>query len=82
MAAVSRVVSAVAALLLILDTASAEKNATAKTDELMKRLEGAKLISGVLGIQKSGQFVYERAFGDAVVVSISSLVVILKTIGR
>ena len=74
MAAASRVVSAAAALLLILITADAETNATAETDELMKRLEGAKLISGILGIQKSGRFVYERAFGDAVVVSISSLI--------
>ena len=74
MAAASRVVSAAAALLLILITANAEKNAIAETDDLMKRLEGANLISGILGIQKSGQFVYERAFGDAVVVRISSLV--------
>ena len=74
MAVSSRVVSAAAALLLILSTASAENNATAETDEFMKRLEGAKLIGGILGIQKSGRFVYERAFGDAVVVSNHPLV--------
>ena len=74
MTAASRVVGTAAALLLVLITADAEKNATAETDNLMKRLEGAKLIGGILGIQKSGRFVYERAFGDAVVVRVSSLV--------
>ena len=70
MAAAGRVVNAAAALLLILSAANAEDNATAKTDDFMKRLEGARLISGILGIQKSGRLVYERAFGKAVVVSI------------
>ena len=74
MAAAGRVVNAAAALLLILSAADAEDNASARTDDFMKRLEGANLISGVLGIQKSGRLMYERAFGKAVVVSVFSLV--------
>lgn len=63
---------AAAVLLILLCVAKAADdtlNATRETDEFMKRLEGAKLISGILGIQKNGRLVYERAFGEAVAVS-------------
>ena len=63
---------AAAVLLILLCVAKAAddtRNATRETDEFMERLEGAKLISGILGIQKNGRLVYERAFGEAVAVS-------------
>ena len=82
MAAAGRVVCAAAALLLLMSTANAENNATAETDELMKRLEGSKLIGGILGIQKSGRLVYERAFGNAVVVSTLIFGLVLEIIGK
>lgn len=63
---------AAAVLLILLCVAKAAddtRNATRETEEFMERLEGAKLISGILGIQKNGRLVYERAFGEAIAVS-------------